>query len=832
MFLIQLSRFSLLLRTYRLRVLLVTALMLVAVIDDCVLANVSSSDAPYDKVDILNLEPKTIRISDKSGNVAFGLPSTFSYIVKHSKPHQVGAVTQDIVQHTIDLLGNYCSGDCANPLHVDHIVLENQYLRIEVVPQLGGRVRSVVYKPALLGSDSAPRKNTQMFALDTHGTPHDKLQVYVPWNYGGWRVSFPFFEHGLHGENQATSYRLRTLANGTAVLTMTMYFDRFSNEPKPANPDDNFAELGRYGRYSPLTLVQEIQLAPGQASFQTRFTVFNPLPYRYGFKLWNTAALPRTEDARFVFPVSRMAFHWWNQAFRNWPLMDDGKNGAVVDRSVFANWTTHPSPNGKSYFGLDVTHPYAAIYYPSDDVNRLRITEPSVAPGLKLYSFNWNRGWLDSFELWGGSTEIFEDKGHFLEPFNRYSYKVEWWMPQNIGKLTAASAAIAAGLTYEEVNGQMYTRIRLTASRTYSDLVVFVANGTESGKVKLDSLNPETVVLFSIPVARHGSPVWVKIHDGDNEIFNYQLPVELPPVDKAAEACRKELNFTVPQDNDSCSEAVKKLLTGYRRAEYSEVSGEGYWNPGDCKTLNTFGRLEAEKIAAAPKATAHERLIYGRILYRLGGKSYFDVAHKQLMAATTADPSLGEAWLLLGTLEMETGNTSAATIAWKNALNAANPASLANYFLALNAISGGNLPAAQEFIDALLMAQPDNYFARLLKAGILERRKQYQEALDILDKLEEIHASDPGLVYLKQLVYTGLDETLKAAEMRQVLTRIEAPLRGDPLAAKRRQEFVNQLTTGDWKLPLRPPHLTSCNLTLPGRSQLEDRWTNDLIPLE
>lgn len=775
--------------------------------------------------------------------LSLSLPSDFSSLVEQSQPHRLGSVTLDIVQHPIELVGD-CSS-CVNPLHVDHLVLENQYLRIEVAPQLGGRVRSVVYKPALVGRDGAPKTNTQMFALDTpQGIPHDKLQVKVPWNYGGWRMSFPFHEHGLRGKAQGASYRWRILADGTAVLTMTMYFDRFSNQPSPVISEENYLDLNYQGRYSPLTLVQEIRLAPGQASFQERLTLFNPLPYRYGFKLWNTAQLPRTEDAKFIFPVSRMAFHWGkNQAFRNWPLMNDGTNDTVVDRSVFANWTAHPNKFGKSYFGIDMVHPFAAVYYPSDDLNRVRITSPSTAPGLKLYSFNWNQGWLDSFELWGGSTEIFEDHGQFLDPFDRYSYEEEWWMPQGIGELSAASAAIAAGLTYEDEGGKTYARVRLTASRNYSDLVVSVGNDTESGLVQLDQLNPETVVLFSIPVASHGSPVWVKVHEGEREIFNYRMPVELPVVDKAAEACREEINFAIPQALDNCSAATKTQSSRYRRVEYSELRGESYWPPNGSdktcnpeRTLNTFGRPEAEKIATAPEATAQEHLIYGRILYRLGGLSNFKTARKHLTAATTTEPSLGEAWLLLGIVEMETGDAPKAVTAWKKALGAAKPAPLANYFLALNAISEGNLDAAQEFIDALILgAQPDNYFARLLKAGILERLQRYQEALEILNELEDFHASDPGLVYLKQLAYTGLGDTVKAEAMKQVLSRLEDPLRGEPSAAKRRQEFVNRLSTGAWELPLRPPNFTCEPMWLPFktlRRLQRDDWTNGLTPLE
>ncbi|MGK7929589.1 MAG: DUF5107 domain-containing protein [Spirulina sp.] len=778
--------------------------------------------------------------AQRQKEVRASLPSGFSVLVEHSQPHRRGPVTFDRVQHSIELVGD-CT-NCVNPLHVDHLVLENQYLRIEVAPQLGGRVRSVVYKPALISSNGVSKTNTQMFALDTpRGIPHDKLQVGVPWNYGGWRVSFPFYEHSLRGHDRAVSYRRRILADGTAVLTMTMYSDRFSNQPNPLIPEENYIELASHGRYSPLTLVQEIRLAPGQAFFQERLTLFNPLPYRYGFKLWDTTQLPRAKDAKFIFPVSRMAFHWGkNQAFRDWPLMNDGINDTVVDRSIFANWTAHPNKFGKSYFGLNQVYPFAAVYYPRENLNRLRITQPTIAPGLKLYSFNANEGWLDSFELWGGSAEIFEGRGHFLDPFETYSYEVKWWMPQGIGELSAASAGIAAGLVYEDEGQQTYARVRLTASHNYSDLVVSVANDTESGRVRIDRLNPETVVLFSIPVADRGSPVWVKVHEDKRELFNYQMPVKIPPADKAEEACREEIDFAVPQDKDTCSVAARTQSTGYRRAEYSELRGEYYWPPDGSdracnpeRTLNTFGRLEAQKIATAPEATARDRLIYGRILYRLGGISNFNMARQHLTAATIAEPSLGDAWLLLGTLEMEMGNVSAAATAWKNALDAAKPAPLANYFLALSAIGEGNLDAALEFVDALLAAQSDHYFARLLKAGILDRLQRHREALELLEELENVHASDPALVYLKQRVYTHLGESTKAEAMKQVSSRLEDPLRGDPSAAKRRQEFVNRLSTGTWELPLRPPHFT-CEMWLTYKTLIRlqrDDWTNGLTPL-
>ncbi len=135
----------------------------------------------------------------------------------------------------------------------------------------------------------------------------------------------------------------------------------------------------------------------------------------------------------------------------------------------------------------------------------------------------------------------------------------------------------------------------------------------------------------------------------------------------------------------------------------------------------------------------------------------------------------------------------------------------------------------------ILVAQPENYFAQLLKAGILERLQRYREALYILDELEDFHASDPALVYLKQLAYSGLGDTFKAEAMKQILSKLEDTLRGEPSAAKRRQEFVNRLTTGAWKLPLRPPHFTCEPMWLPFkalRRLQRDDWTKGLTPLE
>ena len=90
------------------------------------------------------------------------------------------------------------------------LLLENEYLKIQIVPELGGVIYRAVFKPT--GDD--------LFYYEPAGK-----QWYVFWE-GGVKASFPWAEHGLVGWGQPASCRVYRGDDGTTTVSLWMEFSR------------------------------------------------------------------------------------------------------------------------------------------------------------------------------------------------------------------------------------------------------------------------------------------------------------------------------------------------------------------------------------------------------------------------------------------------------------------------------------------------------------------------------------------------------------------------------------------------------------------------------
>jgi hypothetical protein len=265
------------------------------------------------------------------------------------------------------------------------VVLENRYLRITVLPELGGRLVRAVYKPT----------NAQLF------WEFDRIVDGVSWSMGGCRWSFPFWEHGRHFD-ETGGYVVAQHDDGSATLAIDM---RFGDFLRPS-------ETLRYGRATNLRLVQTVHLSPDSAAFTWTGRVDNPLPVRHGFKLWYLMRQPSTEGVHVILPAGGVTDH-----------------GAPALKAWEAD--TRVGSRQFSLFAIGIRHGFAGWYFPKRDLNVLRVVDPARAPGAKqvLYPSS-RRGYI---EMWGGNHEVFEECGRFLPAFGGFEIPVTVLAATGIG---------------------------------------------------------------------------------------------------------------------------------------------------------------------------------------------------------------------------------------------------------------------------------------------------------------------------------------------------------------------------------------------------------------
>ncbi|MGD0897031.1 MAG: hypothetical protein ABR915_04285 [Thermoguttaceae bacterium] len=272
------------------------------------------------------------------------------------------------------------------------IILENEYLCAVVLPEFGGRLVEVKYKPT----------NQDLFWRN------DKLLDRGPGRMGGGQWSFPFWEHCRHFD-ETCGYTIVRHAGGGATLAMDMRFDQF------LQPE----ETRRYGRATNLRLVQTVHLDPATAALAWSARVENPLPIRCGFKLWWLLRQNARGGIQVIMPTAAVTGH-------GAPKLAPWDRDTVIRQGLV-----------NSLFAIGIRHDFAGWYLPETDMNVLRLQDHRIAPGAKQVLYQPNP--IGYIEMWGGNHEVFEECGRF----SAVQARVKKTMPGGAGLYAEATDLVA-----------------------------------------------------------------------------------------------------------------------------------------------------------------------------------------------------------------------------------------------------------------------------------------------------------------------------------------------------------------------------------------------------
>jgi hypothetical protein len=601
------------------------------------------------------------------------------------------------------------------------LTLENAFLTIEVAPEVGGAVAGVKHKPS--GRDMFYRE--------------DAVKTCIPFWESGVKASFPYPEHGIRIPDQPAAWRVVAATSGVSTVATWMEFSRF------AGPD----QRRMFGRYSPLTLGQFVSLAPDTARVDIRYRVSNPCLYKFGRRVWNDAIFPRWErsgatargtnppelpdDARWIYPVAWASDHSGAKLRRVMPDML-----LLVDR-------------GTSLFAWDRAFGFDGIYYPSSDVNRLRLSDPREAPGAKLWWPNMPKASATNevrhptgniAEIWGGLDCVFEGVEQWIEPGETAEMTLSYSLVSGVGEVQYAdrSCAIARAAS---PSGDVWSAVSFTP--------VAAAVLHASGKESAGPCGPTTPLSVTLPAG--ASNVTVSLALGARTV-TCAFPLAIP-------------------DGTNEHERIRTACSG---PDTSERTGHAF----------DRGLNWASALRDSPRPSVkHARLLC------LMGKT--DEAASELNTCLGTDPGDGEGWHLLGAICTEGGKPSEAAACFDKALAADRPYASARLGLALTALARNDFSAAAAQLDKLTAERPANFTARLLRAWISVSARE-PDRRERLAALSGEDPSDPRVAWV-QMVHDGDERNQESI----------ARLLQEPGAAARLTEF-QAMTRGQYRHPARP----------------------------
>jgi hypothetical protein len=300
------------------------------------------------------------------------------------------------------------------------IVLQNGFVAVTILPELGGRVYRWV--------DKVTGENL------LYENPVVKP---TGWGYRGWWLAaggiewaFPASEHGLN------EYRSWTATTGTTPYGLAVTVSDVDS---------------RTGMEVGATL----SLDAGHTWITIQPWARNGTAEAHSYQLWLNAMLALNGNSvsgqtHFVVPASEVIVHSTGDggspgsgSAMGWPY----HNGR--DMSVYGNWTGY-----LGFFVPNVAHGFTGVYDPVVDRGVVRVFNPGWPAGTKIFGpatlppSLWTDDGSGYVELWSGATSSFWADAT-LGPGETFSWTEQWYPLSGLGGLSYANRVAALRLVEE-----------------------------------------------------------------------------------------------------------------------------------------------------------------------------------------------------------------------------------------------------------------------------------------------------------------------------------------------------------------------------------------------
>jgi hypothetical protein len=287
-------------------------------------------------------------------------------------------------------------------------VLENRYMKVTLLPEFGGRILSIIYKPT--GHEELYRTEVGVpYGMNGGVFYYDWMMV-----YGGIFPTFPDAEHGKTWP-KPWDFRAVTQTADEVTVSMSLTDDfAFSAPPKQFRHGATGLEATTY-----------VTLKAGRAALDVRVVLKNPKAEPISYEYWTCTTLAPGSDpdhpkatggAEIVAPVAAYSTPRWSANLSE----GDESAGAGAFRfehlRYFKNWPTAgiayaaPDMQGGNFWGV-INH--------DNEEGIIRIADNKVTPGLKMWTWGFPSSVNDAdarrkpnpaqpyVELWAGASDQF-----------------------------------------------------------------------------------------------------------------------------------------------------------------------------------------------------------------------------------------------------------------------------------------------------------------------------------------------------------------------------------------------------------------------------------------
>ncbi|MDR3141424.1 MAG: DUF5107 domain-containing protein, partial [Tannerellaceae bacterium] len=591
------------------------------------------------------------------------------------------------------------------PYHA--VFIENEYLKIMILPELGGRIqmaydkikeRHFVYynqviKPALVGLTG-------------------------PWISGGIEFNWP--QHHRPSACLPVDFTTETCSDGSAVVWV--------NERERM-----FHQKGMAG----------FKLSPGRAVLEIMGRVYNPTFVPQTFLWWANPAVAVNDDYQSVFPGDVHAvFDHGKRDVSAYPIATG--TYYKVDYSAGADISRYKNiPVPTSFMAVKSNYDFVGGYENDTRAGLLHVANHHISPGKKQWTWGngdfgqaWDRNLTDIdgpyIELMTGVYTDNQPDFTWLQPCEEKAF-TQYFMPYR--ELSAVKNASADLLLNIEPEGK-HCRLKLFATSRQEQIHVEVKKADALCFEAVTGISPEHIYEATIPVESLAGVKVSILNAAGKPLLSWRPePEELKPVPAPAKAALD------PADVPSTEQLY---LTGLHLEQYRHAT----YNPAD---------YYAEALRRDPGDIRNNNAM-GLWLIRKGQFAQAEPYLRQAVRTLTErnpNPYDGEPLYNLGlSLKYQERYDEAFECFYKACWNAAWQDA---GYCSLAQLSGrrGAWDEALQEINKSLIRNGHNHRARQLKVTILRHLGRDNEALSLIGESLEIDPFNFGCYFEKQLL-TGV----------------------------------------------------------------------------
>ncbi|WP_312445504.1 DUF5107 domain-containing protein [Lacrimispora sp.] len=559
--------------------------------------------------------------------------------------------------------------------------LENEYLKVMILPELGGRIQRAFDKT-----------NQYDFVYYNHVIKPALVGLCGPWISGGIEFNWP--QH-----HRPTTY--------SPVDYMLIENEDGSRTCRVCDVDQMYGTKGE----------ASFTLYPGKAYIEIKGQLYNPTPMPQTFLWWANPAVPVNDYTQSIFPPDVHA------------VMDHGKRDVSRFPIATGVYYKHDYSEGvdiSRYKNIPVPTSYMAEksefnfvggYDYQVEAGILHVADHHISPGKKQWTWGcgdfgkaWDRNLTDEdgpyIELMTGVYTDNQPDFTWLKPMEEKTF-TQYFMPYKaVGPVKNAS--IHAVINLETREDEIH--ILAYGTQEYPNARILLTYGNETLLDELTLLSPVHTYEKTLHTGvEDETRLTLKVLSEDRELVSYTpLKKELPKLPSPAK---------VADDPERIMTNEELYLTGlhieqYRHATYRP---DPYYieglkrDPGDIRINNAYGSL----------------------LMRRGcfeeAEEYFRKALKRAVQKNP-NPYDSEPYYNLGLALFYQRKIEEAFDAFYKATWSGEQQEMSFYYLSCIESIRGNYDNALELVEKGLVRNTHNIKARALKAYLLRRLGRTAEA--------------------------------------------------------------------------------------------------------